>query len=529
MRPSSPTSPPLLPIIAHARSGALDHAWRMFREAGLEGVEDDPAVLSVRGRLLKDRGQAASGSDRRRLFLEAASAYAKAGEIGGATYPLINAATLSRLAGEAEQSRDLAAQVLDRISFGQDEAETPYWRAATEAEALLLLGRVGEARRALEAAVVIAPRAWEDHASTLRQFGLILADLGEDAAWLDVLRPPRSLHFAGHMAVGRGAKDIAERVAETLEAENIGFGYGALAAGADILIAEALLERGAELHLVLPAGREAFREVSVARPGPDWAERFDAVIARADSVRSVVPAACGLHPLGVRLAAEAAMGAAVMQARTLASEAVQLLILDHSRPEADVGGVSAWISAVWTAVGRREHVLSAPRTRAAGRRDGEASHDDHILLAAMLSVGLDGGGPATIEALAEAVQAGPTPMLPPRWAGTGLALAFETPAKAAKAALHLSAALEGARIGGHYGLARRTADPFGGPPLLLDAAAGLPAQILASVPPQAIHVSEDFACALHAAQAGDRPRTEYVGDLPGDDVGAETRLFSLRP
>ena len=90
--------PSLLSIIAYARSGALDHACRLFLEGGFELVDDDPAVLSVRGRLLKDRALAAEGAERRRLYLEAAGAYARAGEIGGATYPLINAATLSLLA-----------------------------------------------------------------------------------------------------------------------------------------------------------------------------------------------------------------------------------------------------------------------------------------------------------------------------------------------------------------------------------------------------------------------------------------------
>jgi hypothetical protein len=121
------------------------------------------------------------------------------------------------------------------------------------------------------------------------------------------------------------------------------------------------------------------------------------------------------------------------------------------------------------------------------------------------------------------------PLTPPRWAGPALILVYDAAAKAAKAALSLSAALKQSRIGGHYGLMRQAPDPFGGPPLLLGEAAGLAGRIAMSAPPQAVHLSEDFACALHAAQRGDHPRTEYVGDLPGGDIGAETRLFSLRP
>ena len=51
---TSPPSPALPTIIALARSGALDRARRLFDEAGLGSVTDEPATLSVRGRLLKD-------------------------------------------------------------------------------------------------------------------------------------------------------------------------------------------------------------------------------------------------------------------------------------------------------------------------------------------------------------------------------------------------------------------------------------------------------------------------------------------
>ena len=67
------SSPSLLSIVAHARSGALDHAWRLFRDAGLEGVGDDAAVLSVRGRLFKDRALAAVTLDERQGFYRQAA------------------------------------------------------------------------------------------------------------------------------------------------------------------------------------------------------------------------------------------------------------------------------------------------------------------------------------------------------------------------------------------------------------------------------------------------------------------------
>ena len=185
-------APSLLSIIAHARSGALDRAWALFREAGFDGVEDDPAVLSVRGRLLKDAALAATGEERQKFYRDAAAAYAKAARIAGTTYPLINAATLSLLAGRPDNSRMLAQNVL---AHAPDADETPYYQRATEAEAHLLLGQVDLATRKFDEAVALAPKAFEDHASTLRQFGLILDALGTSRAWLDRRRPPRALHL----------------------------------------------------------------------------------------------------------------------------------------------------------------------------------------------------------------------------------------------------------------------------------------------------------------------------------------------
>ncbi len=134
----------------------------MFRAAGWRASATTPAVLILHGRLLKSRAVAAEGVARRRLCLKAASAYARAGAIGGALYPLINAASLSLLGGKRDRARALAQQVLDRDERGEDDPETPYWRAATQAEALLLLGEIAKAKREFKDAIARAPLAYED-------------------------------------------------------------------------------------------------------------------------------------------------------------------------------------------------------------------------------------------------------------------------------------------------------------------------------------------------------------------------------
>jgi len=527
------SSPSLLSIVAHARSGALDHAWRLFQEAGLEGVEDDAAVLSVRGRLFKDRGLAAVTLDERQGFYrQAAEAYGRAGAISGATYPLINAATLALLAGDAGQARRRAADVLARLDGGEAEPDTPYYTAATRAEALLLTGETGRAREALAEAMALAPRAWEDHASTLSQFSLILEALNEDIGWLDALRPPRSLHFAGHMAVAPDDVDVAGEVDAFLKRESIGFGFGALAAGADIIIAEALLAHGAELHLLLPAAVEAFRRASVAAQGEGWAMRFDAVLARAETVQTFGHPDDPQHPLAVRLAAEAAMGQALTHARTLASDAVQLLILE----EADTvsAGGSAWMAHAWQAAGRRGQVIVAPRAGVTAAMPEAPAATLAAMLEVQIATDIDDSlasvrrhADTALSSLVRAIEEGPSPLAPPSWRGASVQLAFATPGDAAEAARRIVAALPesaACRIAGAYGL---VLEGRAGGPRFLGPTAALPADILRSTPPGAVLVTELFAWAMQVGEARP-PRAEYVGDLPGMDIETPVRLYTLK-
>jgi hypothetical protein len=535
----SSASPLLLSITALARSGSIEQAWRRFAEAGLDEVFDDPAVLSVRGRLLKGRAQAAAGRERARLYGEAALAYAEAGALGDQTYPLINAASLSLLAGRAEEARGLASLILER---GEDELETPYYRAATRAEALLLLGREAQAEAAFAKAIARAPRAFEDHASTLRQFTLILEELGVDKAWLDAYRPPNALHFAGHIALASDENSIRRLIDGALEQSRVGFAYGALAAGADILIAEALVERDAELHLVLPAGRSAFRQASVSRFGAGWEKRYDALLERAVSVRALeAPHDDATNPLSLQAAAQVAMGRAVMQAGMMMTHAVQLVVLDEADVAAAGAGSTAWMAEAWRRSGRTQRILRSPRAARArsaphaqaGAADGAAA----AMLLIRLGAEADAEPPSTgalmsdvLPRIAAVIRSGPAPLVAPRWTGPLVSLALSAPGEAADAALAILAALDGiadVRIAAHFGVVGVGEDPLGGPAVVTGGAVDIPGQILLSAPKGAIHVSEDFAAVLHCERSRELPRMEWVGELPSPSLEDPIRLYSL--
>lgn len=454
------------------------------------------------------------GAGRAALYGEAAAAYLAAAPGGGGAYALINAATLSLLAGDEAAARIHALAVLQT-----DDDDAPYYRAATRAEALLLLRRFDEAWAALDAAVSVAPKAWEDHAVTLRQFRLLLETLGEDDAELARLAPPRSLHFTGHMAVSPDGAGLAAEVARLVAEERIAFAYGALAAGADIVIAEALADAGVELHVLLPLDPAVFRTLSVTPWGEAWGARFDRLLIRADSVRVVTPGATKIDAPTIDLAAETAMGLAVLKAATLAGEAVQWAVVGGGE-----SGASARAGALWTGGGRRRRVLTAARLTTGAA----AQTDPAVRLAAFLSCAVElpdsAEREAVLSALAQAVEAGPSPITAPSWSGRALLLVYETPGDAAQGARTILAALgERVRLAGSYGLTTLAPDPFGQGMLATGAEAEAVARVLVTTSTGAIHLGVTFAAALCMATPANRPSP--VTDLTGDELGP----YALRP
>jgi hypothetical protein len=507
----------LVAITMLARSGAYELAWSRLESGGF--APDDPAALTVRGRLLKDRARLATGPDRRRLYSEAAQAYARAATIEDSTYPMINAATLSLLGGDGDRARALATATLARQDSGGPDGETPYYRGATRAEALLLLGRTDDARAALGAAVAQAPGAHEDHAVTLRQFALIIAEQRGDAGWLDPLRPPRTLHFAGRM----GAIDDAARLtalhaalATTIDGLKIGAGHGALAAGADIIVAETLRACGAALHIVLPVSVPAFVSASVAPWGDGWIDRFEALLASAASLHVATPDAemptAGL----IAFASEIAMGRAAHAAASLASEAVQLLV-------GDAGDNTARDAGIWVASGRRQIVLDwpgaapAPAMRAAPTASA-------LQPLALLDVRLD--DPEESASIARIAAVLP-PAFAARMTATGVQVAYADPVVAAGAASRIHAAAPGVRIGGHYAATATLADPFSGSVQPFGEQAARASRLTQLTSIGATFVSEDFIAGVLARTP--ELRSEYVGDAAGEAAdGRDLRLYALK-
>ena len=530
--PSLLRRPGLPAIITAARAGALDQAWAQFEQGGYDRATTDAGALAVKGRLLKDRALCAPLAERSSRFAEAAAAYAAADAIAPQPYTQINVATLSLLAGDTDQATRTARRLLDWLDSTTDFAETAYYLSATRAEALLLCGDREASEQALAEAISHDSDGWADHASTVRQLALILAAQHANSEWLDRYRPPRSVHYAGHLGIAsenHGALSAA--VSAALTDARAGFGYGALAAGADIVIAEALLAAGAELHVILPTAIENFVGQSVAPYGAAWVTRFRGCLAAASSLLEATSVTGGYEPLATQLAADIAMGAAVLNARRLQSTAVQLLVVDDGPGPFGDGQGTARDGLRWRAGHRPQTILVIPRSApvaASGQGSPEGRPDRR--LAAMLHIAFDGIDRLDEGAFADALDAviapfrrsvnssGVTPdlTLP---AGNARIVAFATPEAAwayARMLMAQSAQPFPLRIGGHYTLAHWLSDPAA----LVGRGVAELGQIAAAAMPGAVTVSEAFATALMAAP-GTVPDAEPLGEA------GSLRLFGL--
>jgi hypothetical protein len=354
-----------LQALAMARLGDPHAALRIYERNRVEEIGTEDA-LALRGRLLKDLAIRASGSKQVDLFHQSSKAYRRAYELSDGYFSGINAATTSLLAGDRREASELAEAIGRRPDIAQPQ---DYYAAASGAEAMLVCGQVEKAT-ALFADARRRPDASPGNvASTARQVALIAKRLSisddQCQQLLAAIRPSPVFHFCGHMF--RAGWDVEDQLAQAIESilDETGalIAYGPLACGADILIAEAILARGGELHAVMPFAEEDFLKTSVRLGGPEWEPRY--VRAR-DSAASVTFATQIQHSDDDELFAycsKLVMGLARLRAGIMQSDIFQLAVWD-GKPANGVAGTAA-DCVEWERQGGKTQIVSIPRDRPA--------------------------------------------------------------------------------------------------------------------------------------------------------------------
>jgi class 3 adenylate cyclase/tetratricopeptide (TPR) repeat protein len=534
-------------VLALARAGSTGEAARHFAAYGLGGVDDED-VAALEARIAKDQAVEAGGG-----FAHPARLYEAIFRRTGGYYPAVNAATMCMLDGQAERAAALATEARTALRQSGDNS---YYAAATDIEVALILGERELAEETLKRARALNAGDYSALATTRRQLRLLIAATGDPEELLDPLSGPGVLHYCGHRIGGArfpfaDEAHVAAEIAEELERLSPGFGYGALANGADILCAEELMRRGAELHVVLPFARDEFVRASVEDGGPAWVARFDACMAAAKSVTFATDDAFLGEDVLFRYGSELAMGMALQRAAWLDSTATQLAVYDGSPPDRPAG--TAVDVGTWAATGRPASFIRPPTGELpppAPPPDSTLPGEDQRVVRSLLFADVRGFSKLTDEqlpgfndvvmsALGEVLAAlGDDVDYRNTW-GDALYVVMNDPEAAAACALSLQATLNAIdlephglpdhlalRLGAHIGPVFPTHDRITGGAAFMGSHVSRTARIEPVTPPGTVYVTEAFAAALALRQS--RYRCDYVGHMPSAKGYGRLRMFSLR-
>ncbi|WP_185961494.1 adenylate/guanylate cyclase domain-containing protein [Telmatospirillum sp. J64-1] len=280
------------------------------------------------------------------------------------------AASLAALRGEGEQARKRAAEVAALCQGGEDMDRE---RLLILGQAAILLGDAGLSEDAFRRAVTLHPRHYPSivrilrHLETLAQAGYAIP-----APVRSLLRPPRTVIFGGQSLDHPGMTepcfppeieaDLASVIAQRLDDLDAEVGYCSAGAGSDLLFIEAMLNRGAEVHISLPFAVEDFVAHRVAYAGPRWERRFRNALRLATSVSFATEERYLGHDVLFRFNNYLIEGMAQLQGEFHLSEPHLMVTLDYLA-ESGAGTVADFMDA-WPDI-TRLHVIDLEELREA--------------------------------------------------------------------------------------------------------------------------------------------------------------------
>ncbi|MEM9014545.1 MAG: TRAFs-binding domain-containing protein [Pseudomonadota bacterium] len=341
-------------VLAAARAGGPQKALEEFDALKLEKEYADEDVACLKPRLLRDIAFLENSmTPDTELLQKSAHGYREAFENCRGYYSGVNAAAGYALIGDKKKAREIADKVKiaidERVSANEEDADSYFVRASL-AECALVSGDKKAASSLFERACHAKDVTAGKRATTRKQLARLAPHVGIDEAWIDsVTAQPKVLFFSGPLA-HKGVDDeealehLGEAFENFLDNEKIGRATGALAGGADIVIAERLLDAGIELDVYLPLPPIEFLKSSVRIGGDGWEERFLFCMRRAASIEWNRH---GLSPTVATftLGAQVAMGKAIRQASQLDTDAIGFFAgpkVNDGRNGVSVSNLNTW-------------------------------------------------------------------------------------------------------------------------------------------------------------------------------------------
>jgi class 3 adenylate cyclase/tetratricopeptide (TPR) repeat protein len=574
-----------LGALALARGGNVDQAG-FYNQKVLATPELDAGIeaeaRSLAGRLYKMQFMRTRDATRRvELAQQSRDCYREAYEKSGQYFPLINWATMSLLGDDPVTAYEKAAKVLEGLGPGTGRAakQRDYWHFATLGEAHLILGDLPSAVAAYTQAVSYAGDNVGDIGAMRLNARLLAQRKGLKREEIS-LNLGCVVAFSGHMIDhptqwrGRPPRFPADPTLERMVGEAIGreidrlnatIGYCSAACGSDILFAEQMLARGAELHVVLPFDNSDFYRTSVDYNEDTmraWQRRCDNVLVKAKEIHYATRELYRDDDVLFEFGTVITQGLAIIRADERGVDPYALVVLD-TESSGRRGGTSSFaekwpkwchepvsidLRALREGAGKSMVELSDGDSRPAHadestRPDGRLERE----VKAMLFADVKGFSKLPdhripdffytfLNVVEQAIAASnPGPVCQNTW-GDGLYLVFDRVTDAASFALQLLDRVKQVpweelglprsttvRIGMHAGPVFRRLDPILGKENVFGSQVNRAARIEPVTTPSCVFVSEHFAAMLaveagHATEPDRQFACEYVGmeDLAKD-------------
>jgi class 3 adenylate cyclase len=362
--------------LALARSGATERAQAILEDLRLE-TQPAEETLGMLGRTYKDLAATAATADRRRKFLKSgAKMYGEAYRTTGGYWSGINAATMNLLIGENDRAQKIANKVREQcLKEVEDPRGDSYWEFAALGEASLVCRDLTQAGEWYSRAAEKSSGRYGDLDSSRRNARLILKHWNEDPSWIDkYLRVPSVVVFAGHMIDRPGrseprfpeelASAVGAQIQQKLDKLEPGFAFSSAACGSDILFLEAMLDRGAEVSIVLPYNEEEFIRDSVEIVSrSNWRGRFDRVMSRAARVVTASNQRLEIGGVSYDFCNELILGLATIRARQLDTQLIPIAVWNGMPGDGPGGAASAVQN--WQHLGYKPEIVHLSKIRGA--------------------------------------------------------------------------------------------------------------------------------------------------------------------
>lgn len=337
--------------LSQARGGSPMRAVKLL-EPLLEAEEHIEETYGILARAYKDLWEKTKDPSDKEVYGRLSQGlYAKGYEKSGGTYTALNAATMLLFLGDFKGAMKLAEEVIGLCREQIEDNSNDYWLVASLAEAQLLSGKTDEAVLSYRSALQLEGIGPAEIASTRKQAISISRVLQVEDRVKPIFRIPSVVVFSGHMIDHpdrpnpRFPQDseglVRKEIEENLARMNAGFGYSSAACGGDIVFIECMLERGGEVHVVLPFEKNDFIKESVSFAGGMWEERFANVLDKATSVTYATEEGYLDDDVLFELCNKMLEGLGLIRADSVGAEAELLLVWDGKNPEA-VGGTGSF-------------------------------------------------------------------------------------------------------------------------------------------------------------------------------------------